>query len=69
MTWQVVASLRQGRRAMCEWCQQMVEPDQARTKVWHPSLSCANGTKNGPGMWLHDFCAIELLADNEEEVV
>lgn len=66
MTWQIVASLPNGRRAPCEWCREIVEPDQPRTKVWHPSLTCAKGARNGPGMWLHEVCALELVADNVE---
>jgi hypothetical protein len=64
--WRVVQWLPSGRRAPCEWCTQMVEPGDPRTKLWHPSLA-ATGGKNGPGLWMHDPCSVEFLADNENE--
>jgi hypothetical protein len=58
--WEVVASRSSGISARCEYCGEYVARSQPRKKVWNSAMASRGGT-NGPGIWVHTYCAEELL--------
>lgn len=61
IVYQVVARTTSNVTAPCEGCGKLIYPGTDRVKLWHPGLLGRHGTKNGPGVWMHAYCAAKAV--------
>lgn len=65
MKWKVVVHRPFGPRAPCELCLKIIPAGEPRDKLWN-ELMKADGSKNGPGLWVHPACGRDMIAAAEE---